>query len=60
MADSTIRNLGECEYTHPRLSGRYRGVSIGHDREGFFAMTHRANQRATQPPKTFLITRSGG
>ena len=58
MADKPIGSLAVCEYSAPRRSGRYAGVSVGRDREGFFAMTHRARSKsypaASEIPKKVL------
>ena len=41
---STALNLNE--FTTPRTSGRYRGTSIGKDKNGFFVKTHRARSKS--------------
>ena len=42
MVDKRATQLEIGEITFPRKSGRFRGVSIGRDKDGFFVMTHRA------------------
>ncbi len=41
-----ISKLKVNEMTTPRLSGRYRGTSIGRDRQGYFVTTHRARSKS--------------
>jgi len=46
MVDKKATELGINEITFPRKSGRFRGVSIGRDKDGFFVMTHRARSKS--------------
>ena len=48
--DKTIAQLQEGELTFPRQSGRYRGVSVGRDGDGFFVETHRARSGSRESP----------
>lgn len=38
--------LKEREITYPRTSGKFRGVSLGRDKNGVFVMTHRARSKS--------------
>lgn len=55
MREKPISQLGVNEITHPRRRGRYKGTSVGRDKDGFFCMTHRARcksyPRAADIPK---------
>ena len=46
MRDITIAKLAINEITTPRKGGRYRGTSVGRDKEGYFVMTHRARSKS--------------
>lgn len=45
VVNKRINQLQINELTLPRKSGRYRGVSIGRDRKGYFVTTHRARSK---------------
>ncbi len=45
-----ISQLQVGEITLCRHSGRYNGVSIGRDDDGYFAMTHRARSESYPTP----------
>lgn len=45
-----ISQLQVGEITYCRHSGRYNGVSIGRDDDGYFAMTHRARSESYASP----------
>ena len=60
-----INQLQVGEITYPRHSGRYNGVSIGRDDDGYFVMTHRARSESYSsldkiPMKTLKWIRSMG
>jgi hypothetical protein len=60
-----ISQLQVGEITYCRHSGRYDGVSIGRDDDGYFAMTHRARSESYDRPdeipmKTLKWIRSTG
>lgn len=38
--------LEKMEITYPRTSGKFRGVSLGRDKNGVFVMTHRARSKS--------------
>ena len=40
--DKPIGELEVGDISRPRRSGRYRGVSIGRDKKGYYVLTHRA------------------
>lgn len=44
--DKRASRLDIDEVTSPRDSGRFRGVSIGRDENGFFVMTHRSRSKS--------------
>lgn len=44
----TQLNIGE--QTYCRHSGRYNGVSIGRDEDGYFVATHRARSESYDSP----------
>lgn len=48
--NSRANDLSVGEVTTPRHSGRYRGVSVGRDEDGFFVMTHRARSKSYESP----------
>jgi len=50
MVRKRITNLNVGEMTYPKTSGRYRGVSIGRDRQGYYATTHRARSKSYPSP----------
>jgi hypothetical protein len=41
-----ISKLEVNEITQPRQSGRFRGVSIGRDKDGYFVTTHRSRSKS--------------
>ena len=45
-----IDQLQVNEMTWCRHSGRYKGVSIGRDRTGYFVCTHRASSKSYSSP----------
>lgn len=45
-----ISQLQVGEITYCRHSGRYNGVSIGRDEDGYFVMTHRARSESYDSP----------
>lgn len=60
-----ISQLQVGEITYCRHAGRYNGVSIGRDDDGYFAMTHRARSESYSSPdkipmKTLKWIRSTG
>jgi len=60
-----INQLKVGEITYCRHSGRYNGVSIGRDDDGYFVMTHRARSESYSSPdkipmKTLRWIRSTG
>lgn len=52
MKKVRITELKVNEITYCRQSGRYRGVSIGRDRNGYFVTTHRARSHSFSSPGT--------
>ena len=46
-----IKDLKVGDITTPRKSGRYRGVSIGLDKNGFYVLTHRSRSKSYKTPK---------
>ena len=50
MVEKSVTRIAENEVTFPKHSGRYKGVSIGRDGNGFFATTHRARSRSYPSP----------
>ena len=46
MKEVRISQLEINEFTTPRRSGRYRGTSVGRDKNGYFVMTHRARSKS--------------
>ena len=46
MVNKRSSSLEVNEITSPRTSGRYRGVSVGRDKNGFFVTTHRARSKS--------------
>lgn len=45
-----VTDLSVGEITWCKHSGRYAGVSIGRDEDGFFAATHRARSKSFESP----------
>ncbi|MDD4985927.1 MAG: hypothetical protein PHQ43_09070 [Dehalococcoidales bacterium] len=45
-----IAKLEVGEMTWCKHSGRYRGVSIGRDKDGYYVCTHRARSRSYRSP----------
>ena len=65
MVKKMVSTLQVGEMTYCKHGGRYDGVSIGRDEEGFFACTHRAASErypspAEIPLKTIKWIRSTG
>lgn len=57
--------LEKGEITYPRTSGKFRGVSLGKDKNGIFVMTHRARSKSYEkqdkiPLKDIKFIRSTG
>jgi len=50
MVKKSVANVALNEITLPKQSGRYKGVSIGRDKDGFFATTHRARSKSYSVP----------
>jgi hypothetical protein len=46
LTSKRATDLEEGEGTYPRTSGRYRGVAIGRDKDGFFVFTHRTRSKS--------------
>lgn len=46
MREKRISQLAVNEITHPRGSGRFKGTSVGRDKQGFFCMTHRCRSKS--------------
>jgi len=46
LVKKTINQLSVNEGTYCRHSGKYSGVSIGRDRNGYYAFTHRARSKS--------------
>lgn len=46
MSNKTIEELEIYDITFPGQSGRYGGVSVGRDEDGYFVMTHRARSKS--------------
>lgn len=51
MVSKSVNQVKVNEITSPRHSGRYRGISIGRDKDGFFAATHRARSKSFSNPQ---------
>lgn len=51
LTGKKITDLEIGEGTYPRHSGRYRGVSIGRDKNGYFIFTHRARSKSYPSPQ---------
>jgi hypothetical protein len=45
-----VNTISIGELTYCKHSGRYSGVSIGRDKNGFFAATHRARSKSYPSP----------
>lgn len=56
ITSKRANQLAVNEITQPRRSGRYKGVSIGRDSQGYFVTTHRA--RSKSYPSTSKIPKS--
>ena len=50
MVHKRVNDLLEGEMTWCKHSGRYNGVSIGRDDDGYFACTHRARSESYPSP----------
>ena len=50
LVKKTIAQLKVGEMTYCRHSGRYSGVSIGRDEDGYFVATHRARSESYPDP----------
>ena len=50
LCDKPISELELNEGTFPSPSGRYNGVSVGRDQDGFFVFTHRARSDSYDQP----------
>lgn len=50
MAHKRVTDLNVGEMTWCKHSGRYNGVSIGRDEDGYFAATHRARSESYPSP----------
>lgn len=46
VVEKAANQLKLNEMTTPRTSGRYKGVSVGRDKDGFFVTTHRARSKS--------------
>lgn len=44
--DKPIGELEVGDVSWPRHSGRYRGVSVGRDKKGYYVCTHRARSKS--------------
>lgn len=51
MVKKPVTQVALNEVTFPKQSGRYNGVSIGRDKDGFFATTHRARSKSYPVPR---------
>jgi len=50
LVDKKVEELGLNELTHPHQGGRFRGVSVGRDKNGYFVATHRARSPSFPSP----------
>lgn len=50
MVYKRVTDLNVGEMTYCRHSGRYNGVSIGRDEDGYFVATHRARSESYDSP----------
>jgi hypothetical protein len=50
MVRKSALQISEGEMTWCKHSGRYRGVSIGRDDDGYFVATHRARSKSYPYP----------
>lgn len=46
MTNKSWKDLEVGEITNCRRSGKFNGVSIGRDKDGYFVMTHRARSKS--------------
>ena len=46
-----VSDIATGEMTYCKHSGRYNGVSIGRDDDGYFATTHRARSESYSSPR---------
>jgi len=57
MVHKRVTDLGVGEMTWCKHSGRYRGVSIGRDDDGYFACTHRARSSSYPSPDRIPLSK---
>jgi hypothetical protein len=50
LVKKDIPDLKVNEGTYCKHSGKYSGVSIGRDKDGYFAFTHRARSKSFETP----------
>ena len=50
LIDKPIPELNVNEATFPHHAGRFKGVSVGRDPNGFFVLTHRARSDIYDQP----------
>lgn len=50
LVDKDPNSLDIGEGTYPARGGRFKGVSVGRNKVGYFAFTHRANSREYNSP----------
>ena len=51
LTDKNVNQLEIGEATYPRQSGRYRGCSVGRDKNGYFVFTHRCRGKSHENAK---------
>jgi len=57
IIDKRVTALAINEVSYCKHSGRYAGVSIGRDKNGYFAMTHRARSKSYPSPGKIPVTK---
>jgi len=57
MVYKRVTDLNVGEMTYCKHSGRYNGVSIGRDDDGYFASTHRARSSSYSSPDRIPLSK---